>query len=70
MEKKLTDDPIPSHWIYPTAEEVKNGWTVTSLNRYLEDRKKAQLKEVSDPQDVYRPELQNGKYNPHDYWGR
>ena len=66
----MADAPIPSHWVYPTDEETANGWTLTSLNRYLEDRKKAQLKEVSDPQEQQRPEVANSKYNPHQQWGR
>lgn len=61
---------IPAHWVEPTEEEVKNGWDIRSLNKYLEDRKRSQLKAVSEPQEPPRPNMQNHQFNPHKIWGR
>lgn len=63
-------DKHPTHWVEPNAQEIENGWNWVSLNRYLDDRKKAQLVNASKPQEPERPSMQNNRYNPHKLWGR
>ena len=55
----------PADWVEPTPSEIANGWTAESLNKYLHDRGKAQLKDASKAQELEPPTVQNSKYNPH-----
>ena len=46
-----------------TDEERKNGWTEKSLQKYLDEREKAQTAAILD-RPAPRPRFANNKYNP------
>lgn len=60
--------PVKTCMIKATEAEKKNGWSDESLQKYVADREKAQLKNASKVQEPQRPEVQNSKYDVHKLW--
>jgi len=51
-----------------TPEEIKNGWTISTLQAYFEQREREQSKHVLT-RKVHKPNTQKSKYNPHKWRG-
>jgi phytoene/squalene synthetase len=51
-----------------TPEEIKNGWTISTLQAYFDQREREQSKHVL-AKKVHKPNTQKSKYNPHKWRG-
>lgn len=46
-----------------TADDIKNGWTQETLDRYHKDREKNTMKILSNPRSPVKPQVQ-ARYKP------
>ena len=46
-----------------TKDDIKNGWTAESLEKYHKDREKNTMKKLSDSRVPSKPDVQ-GRYDP------